>query len=366
MKRALLAFTFSLLFSAAGEAYPDLIRHHYVNCTACHVAPTGGGVLNMYGKSMSRELLSASGGEREAEFLHGVLPEGMLKDWLVVGGDVRLLQLHKESPDRKSGTFIPMQAGIELGIVTEKISAVAFIGHPERETRRILPYSPRFYAMWTPQEQLSIRAGRFYPAFGINVPYHTLPTRQGMGFGAGQERDTLEAVWSGEIWNAAASTSDSPEIVPAAARENLQTAQVHRTFSDSHRVGASLLRGTIRTETREAIAAHAVLGFNERWAYVTEFDFQTRTPSVGGSTNGLFHFSQLIWEARKGWHFYLMEEYSKHDISDSTSLMDSYGPGLRYFPRPHFELDFLWLKKRTAQVADRYDDYAWMLFHYYF
>ncbi|HRO66715.1 MAG TPA: hypothetical protein PL182_04020, partial [Pseudobdellovibrionaceae bacterium] len=142
--------------------------------------------------------------------------------------------------------------------------------------------------------------------------------------------------------------------------------QVHRTFNDSHRVGVSALKGSGFSEQREALGVHGVFGFNEKWAYLTEFDYQKRSSPTAPSQNGLFHFSQLIWEAKKGWHFYLLEEYSKSNLSDSSSLMNSYGPGLRYFPRPHFELDAVWLKKRTALVADRYDDYAWLMFHYYF
>ncbi|RYZ63714.1 MAG: hypothetical protein EOP05_23120, partial [Proteobacteria bacterium] len=51
---------------ANAEAYPDLIRHNYVNCTTCHVSPTGGGAMTEYGRAMSHELLSAWGTEREA------------------------------------------------------------------------------------------------------------------------------------------------------------------------------------------------------------------------------------------------------------------------------------------------------------
>lgn len=366
MKALLLLFLLVILKPQTGGAYPDLIRHHYVNCTACHVAPTGGGLVNLYGRSMSRELLSASGGEREAEFLHGALPENALKEWLLIGGNARVLQLHKESPDRKTGTTIPMQAGLEIGVVGEKLGAVAFIGQPERETRRIRAVSPRYYGLWKPTEELAFRAGKFIPAFGLNVPYHTLPTRQALGFSAGQEREAVEGVWSGEIWNVAASASQTPTVIPLARRENLVTAQVHRTFNDSHRIGVSYLKGSGFSEQREAVGLHGVFGFTENWAYLTEFDYQKRGSPNAPSQSGLFHFSQLIWEAKKGWHLYLLEEYSKSNVSDSSTLMNSYGPGLRYFPRPHFELDAVWLKKRTALVADRYDDYAWLMFHYYF
>lgn len=363
------ALFFSLMILGAGFeacAFPDLIRHHYVNCTACHVAPTGGGLLNPYGRSMSREVLSASGGEREVEFLHGILPEESMPEWLLPGGDIRVLQVHTESPDRKAGRTIFMQGGFEFGVVKGPVTGVIFLGQAVPEPRDVRWVAPRYYLLVNATEQLSVRGGRFVPAFGLNIPYHTLPTRQGLGFGANQERDAAEIVWSGEQWNWAVSGSRSAPNVPVALRENLATLQVNRTFLDSHRVGFSVLKGSSKSLERDAAGVQGVFGFTEKIAYLTEFDYFWNHPVAGGATTGLSHFSQLIWEVRKGWQPYLMETYMKSNLSDSSTLMDSRGVGLRYYPRPHFEIDLAWFKQRVAIVADRYDDMAWVLAHYYF
>lgn len=365
MKAALLLWTL-LAAGLEARAFPDLIRHHYVNCTACHVAPTGGGLLNPYGRSMSRELLSASGGEREIEFLHGVLPENAMPDWLLPGGDLRVIQVHTENPDRKAGRTIFMQAGFEFGVTKGPLTGVMFLGQAVNEPRDVRWVAPRYYLLWNATDQLSVRGGRFTPAFGLNIPYHTLPTRQALGFGANQERDTVETAWSGEKWNWALSGSRSASNVPVNARENLATLQINRTFLDSHRVGISVLKGSSKNGRRDGAGVQGVFGFTDKWAYMTEFDSLWTHPETGKATTGLYHFSQLIWEVKKGWQPYLMETYLKSNLSDSTSVTDSRGVGLRYYPRPHFALDLAWFKQRIGVVADRYDDMAWLLFHYYF
>jgi hypothetical protein len=361
---ALVFFGIALLARTSAVAFPDLIRHGYVNCNACHVSPTGGGMMSDYGRALSKELLSASSGEREAEFLHGLLPEDALNSWLRVGGDLRILQLHREDPNRKVGRTIPMQANFDVAAITEKFSAVFSIGQLDQATRGIRPVAPKYYVMWNARDELSIRAGKFMPAFGLNVPYHTLPTRQGLSFGVGQEREAIESVWNGETWNFAGSVSRSARELPKDQREELFTAQLNRTLGTSHRIGASLAQGRTDSTSREAASLHAALGFTEHLAYLTEFTWQTTSGTT--KTTGLYHFSQLLWEARKGWNLYLMEDYQLGDLSDTGTLADGHGAGLRYFPRPHIEIDFAWFKRRKAVVADRYDDEAWLLLHYYF
>ena len=355
------------LLPKTAKAYPDLIRHNYVNCNSCHVSPTGGGLLAPYGRAMSNEILSRWGSERETEPLHGLLPEGAIPESLLLGGEVRIIQVHKESPDQIVERGFLMQAGIEVGYKIDTLTFVGFFGEADRGTRSVKPVSPRYYALWNPQEQLSLRAGKFIPVFGINVPYHTFPTRQDLGFGPGTERETAEAVWSGEVWNLGASISRTPTgPIPRERRETLATVQVNRNFLGSYRAGLSYLQGFSTAAEREALGVHGLLGFNEHWAYISEFTFQ-KLQNTGGSTqNGLFHFSQLLWEATKGVNLYLAEEYSKADLGDSNTLVNSWGVGTRLHPRPHFEFDLAFYKKRTAVIADRYDDYAWLLFHYYF
>lgn len=339
-----------VLFSGKAHAFPDLVRHNYVNCNTCHVSPTGGGAMTPYGRAMSLELLSAWGTERETSFLNGIVKQEELPEWLIAGGDVRYLQIFRDSPTRQSARSMWMQTEVELGAKYKQVGATAAIGQYDQRETDVRWISPRFYAYFTPRDELTVRAGRFVPVFGIAVPYHTLPTRQGLGFAPGFERNAVESVWSGELWNFAGSVSQTPD-------EKLATLQVNRNFLGHYRVGVSLLRGSTDDLERSAVGLHGVLGFTKQWAYLTEFTYQE---------HGLYHFSQLLYEPWKGFGVYLLEDYQKTDLDDSSTLTNSVGPGIRFFPRPHFELDAVYLKRRVAAVADRYDTYAWFVAHYYF
>jgi len=358
------ALAFVIFGQGKARAFPDLIRHNYVNCTACHVSPTGGGVLNAYGRSMSRELLSAKGHEREGEFLHGALPEGLQPDWLQIGGDARVIGVHRESPSLLSERWFVMQTSPEVAVTAQRLSAAISIGQAERATRQVRWVSPRYFLQWTPLDELAVRVGKFIPVFGLNVPYHPSPTRQSLGFAPGQERHTIESVWSGEGWNLGASASQTPASL--GATETLFTAQMNRNFLGSYRIGLSVLHGSSDEQARRAASAHALLGFTDRLAYLSEFTFQRQEVKGGTDRVGLYHFSQLLYEIARGWNIYFLEDYEKSDLGDSTTLAHSLGPGIRFFPRPHLELDGVFLKKRVAAVADRYDDFAWLMVHYYF
>lgn len=360
-----IGFVVSLLIGAKTEAFPDLIRHGYVNCTACHISPTGGGVMTDYGRALSRELLSAKGGEREAEFLHGVLPPETLASWLRVGGDIRVLQLHREDPDRIVGRTIPMQANVDIAAVSDRLTAVISIGKPDAVRRTIRPVSPMYYVLWNIRDEFALRMGKLTPAFGLHMADHTLPTRQGLSLGAGQEREAFEGVWSGESWNIAGSLSRSARDLAKPQREDLVTLQVHRVLGDTHRVGFSLLDGVKLDETRTAQSLHGTFGITEAWAYLSEFTWQTRRQKQT-STTSLHHFSQLLWEFRRGWNLYFLETYQLGRLGDRSTLTDSQGLGLRYFPRPHFEIDATALRRRQAIIADRYDTEGRLLLHYYF
>jgi hypothetical protein len=50
----LIAFAILSLATSRADAYPWMIRHEYNNCIACHVDPSGGGMLTPYGRGQSQ------------------------------------------------------------------------------------------------------------------------------------------------------------------------------------------------------------------------------------------------------------------------------------------------------------------------
>ena len=117
-----------LLISTHLYAFPEMIRHGYTNCTACHVSPSGGGLLNQYGRSLSKDVLSTWSAKNEENFLHGAINTESVNDWLVTGGDLRAVQVHQENDNIKRGKFIKMQAGLEVGINQPKWAIIGSFG----------------------------------------------------------------------------------------------------------------------------------------------------------------------------------------------------------------------------------------------
>ena len=48
------------------------------------------------------------------------------------------------------------------------------------------------------------------------------------------------------------------------------------------------------------------------------------------------------------------------------TLTNAYGLGFQWFPRPHFDFEGIWNKRRVAQRSSDYTDYAYLMMHYYF
>ena len=358
--KTLVALTFVLLCTKA-HAFPEMVRHNYPNCIACHESPSGGGLLTPYGRTISTSVLSTWGSEKEARAFYGAFDNKYTKSWLNVGGDLRSLQLHTNSKTAMNGRFIRMQTGIEAAVKFMNFKLVSFFGKQE-EGNMVRGESIRHYVMYQPTDEISLRAGRFIPNFGLNIPEHTLATRRSLGFDQGSERDQMEMMWNGEKLNASGSISQTVTTDVRKNQEKAFTTQWNYTLNDSYRVGANVWFGKENKKSRQIYGVNAVLGFTEKFYYMSEFDLQ----SSFDKKKGLFHFSKIGYEIVKGFHLIGLEEYRKSDLKNDKTLLNAHGLGAQWYPRPHIDLEAIWNKRRVAQQSNDYTDYAYLMMHYYF
>jgi hypothetical protein len=352
-------------YSPMSQAYPDMIRHNYPNCTACHFSPAGGGLLNSYGRSISTEVLSRWGTEKEARPFYGALDSEKLNRWLQVGGNIRALQFHHESGQVLEGRTIPMQAGLDVAAQFGRWTWAFFFGRLDKDWK-IQPDFVRYYSLYQASDEVSIRVGRFVPIFGLNIPQHTLPTRGSLGFGQSSERDTVETMWTNEKWNIAVSGSKSLSTKSKPDIETAISTQINYNLADSYRMGVSYWLGAEDKQHREIMSTHLVFGFSEHLFLLTESALQTKWQVGSKEISGFYHFAKLGYEITKGFHIHFVEDYTQTDFDSENSKIESFGPGFAFYPRPHFEFEGLYSKRRIKILNDNYEDYAYLLMHFYF
>ena len=345
-------------FSNAVFAYPENVRHGYVNCTSCHVSPTGGGILTPYGRDLSREVLSTWGKEGEGEFLYGIIK---LPDWLLMGGDARTLYLYRDNPRVQEGMWLWMQSDVEASLSFKNLWFVGTFGKNYSGSRGII--SRRHYINWRPREELSFRGGRFYPAFGINTPDHIIPTKRGLGWDQGDETYNVEVGWLGESFNFyATGIFGRPDFSPSKQEKGISLLGA-LNLGERFKVGGSYYFGHKSDEDRHILGPFGILGFTSHFFLLSEFDWQWKDTTTG-SQSGFVHYERLNYEIFQGLHLYLNHEQSYLNLNSSSSNQYSFGLGMQFFPRPHFELNLLWQKQKTPTYDD-FVDFAWVLLHFY-
>lgn len=327
-----------LIWGSMVMAYPENMRLGYTSCAACHVSPTGGGVLKAYGRSAGEEMATwAPEGSGRLLGLVG-MPEPV-----AIRGGARHVNINSDGYHRK---FL-MSADIELGVhASKEVWLVASGGVFGPERRR--EYRSN-YVLWQPMKLVSWRLGKFFPAYGIMGADHTIPTRRGLGFDEGQESYNVEygihskwaeffftAIYGNEVTLAMKADDGykSEAIAPgAAARITL--------FLDTIHVGGSY-RYSIRD--LESLTDH-IYGPFMLWAprrelyWLGEADRVVTYPKNQEPPyyRDVAH-SEVGYEVIHGLHAKTIGEYD---------AVRSYGGALQWFPVPHAELLLKAMKLRN-------------------
>lgn len=308
------------LLSSVAFSFPEMIRHGYVNCLTCHISPNGGGILTPYGRSLSEQVISTWHTENEGKSVNDQ-----------VGGDVRAVQLYSRNKKATFAKFILMQADIEVALPLRTLTLVGSVGRSDDGYID----SHKHYALYQPIERLSLRAGRFQEAYGINLPEHVATIKRGLGWDYSSETYNLEASWSDEKWDAFLTGTIGR---PGESYDQAISARTSYTFFDTLKLGMS---GHFSPGKRTLFGPYAIFGFTKSFFLLAEVDIQKT------KVWDTYQYLRLDYEWLQGLHSFILWEGEQ-----------SYGIGLQWFPRPHFELQGVWEKQATA-------DFAWLLFHYW-
>lgn len=376
MFQALWVALIALGSAPQAQAFPELTRHGYANCTACHVSPNGGGVLTQYGRELSREILSSWGTEREAQFLEGAFKS---PEWLNAGGDIRVAQTFVDTSLVNLAQFFYMQADLELSATVGKLTADVSLGLDSVNGKDFPSefLSRRHYLSYRFTDEFGLRVGRFYPAYGINTPDHYIPIKRDLGFDSSQRTESynVEASWLGDQWTIYATGVFGRPDKAALTREVGDAISASYFINEKFRVGLSQYYGTTDAGHRSLFGAFGILGFTHEFSLLTEIDMQKSTsvaiPNVPSpvSVSDLAVYNKLGYEFVKGLNGFVTYEVWSPDFTAAptgkSTAQFTYSVGAQWFPRPHFEFEAQYQKTQYRNPLGEYSDYIVLMGHYY-
>jgi hypothetical protein len=241
----------SLSFSRSAAAYPQYVFKGLGDCNACHHSPTGGGLLNHWGRA---SLDPTWGGSLENVWGHSDLSSPPPAPAVDLGADVRLLGLFGTDSDGTIGPiFVPMLA--ELGGAAAWQRWTLYGALTPRSVGTTYLLASREHGLQDSFDgSLQLRAGRMVLPFGIRQPDHTQYVRSDFALDKYDQSYGLELDWRGAAWSLFASgfVGDLTGR-PDDRQERGAAATLLRKLGDSS-VGLSLL-GTVSGAVRRAAAS---------------------------------------------------------------------------------------------------------------
>lgn len=367
MLRILFA-AFLALVPASAFSFPEMVKHDYSNCTSCHLAPNGGGLLTQYGRELSREIVSTHGREHESDFLYGLIQQ---PEWLVLGGDVRVLRVRQ---DNLNGTAAPsrtilMQADLEAALNIAKFSAQGTIGR--LDTAFVGPetsawISRRHWLAFRPGDEFTLRAGRFMRTYGINIPEHTGYIKRGLGWDERSETYNLEAAYLGEKVNIFVTGNIGRPDDKSLKTEAGFVGSASLLIADHYKLGSSYYFGNSDFTERNIFGVWAILGFSKKVAMLAELDFQRNFARTFITPQwGLVDYVKFDYEPIQGIHGFVVQQLSRLNFLNQSTRASTYNFGVQWLPRPHFDLQLTLERRQTVAVSDNYVNWWYFQFHYY-
>jgi len=367
-----LIWVFILIFSIEAFGFVENVTKGYPNCMACHVSPTGGGILSDYGRVLSAEMMStwkvSKGFEKP---FYGLVNNTKNVKF---GGQLRTIQVHAENDQIKVGKKFIMQNNVEFAAKYMEAFLVGTIGTKEgpkgtEEKAKLL--SERHFLLWETSPDTKVRIGKFRQHFGIFDPNHTRLVKESLGFGSNTETYNLEVSkfydW-GEINVSHSLGKLLSNEVDDQSKRDFAFNYSHYLEGDS-RLGTSLLIGKSKTYKRFVLGLNAVIPIGENGVGRSEVNFEKKKLlNLNNSSNylpGLYGAHVYGYKFFKGGLGYFVFEHSQSNLEDNDSLILSPGIGLQLLPIPHVEVQLEYQKRRFQNDRENPEHRSFMVFHLY-
>jgi hypothetical protein len=360
------------------EAYPWMIRHDYASCAACHVDPSGGGILTDYGRAQSELLLAMRtqppGGEGEVspstDFLFGAVT---LPEWLNLAFAFRGGALLNRTPTFSAVRPVQMLSDVRGAVSVGQLRASASLGFA---LRRALPASltpfpennlvsrEHWLGVDLADGAVLLRAGRIVLPFGLRNVEHALWVRETTGTDSNEDQQHgLSVAYNVEGVRAELmGFVGSLQLHPAYYRERGYSGYVELALSPHAALGVSSLMAQARYDlvTRQPFVLRQAHGLFARWAPVRPLVLMVEADALLGQSQGQgTSFGgagalQADVEVVQGLHLIgTAELLSRPELRGSGGWLS-----VAWFFNPHAELRVDGILRRTATAGRAADVFS--------
>lgn len=338
-------------------AEPTFLSKQYPRCTACHYSASGGGLLTPYGRSLSREEISTfgrrdpaaeAGAWAEEEFLFGVVGSDSP---LQLGLDLRPSQLRievagRDLPDRNLLMNLDLQAAWRAGDWT----AYGTVGR--RPGGGLVTYE--HWVARQVSDRVSMRGGRFLPAYGVRFADHTSLSRDRLGLAEDDQVYAVELDFSSDrsLLQVAVGPGRAESLLDddGSAALTVSGRAHHDLGSRTVAVASVLHRGAAdRAGRSTAVGAsfgYAPVAWLTTW---TQGDILFQDSAPGDRAVILTHQTSVeVW--RGVWLRISPQRYRAPD--DPRTEIHRIVYGLDFYPRTHWHVNLSWYRDRFV-FSDR-------------
>ena len=335
-----------LLGCTEAAAYPQFqFSTGNSRCGDCHYSPSGGGLLNTYGRSESADTISRGG---NGDFLYGAYKE---PDWVKLGVDLRVAGLVKDQAAEPEYLAFPMLGDTYVYFQSGAWSLYTAFGPRAQARSQRKSVIKRFgsrehYVMWRPNtHDWYVRVGRFHAPYGLRPPDHTWYVRRELNFYTFDETYNVSVgkTGNGSELHLTGFTSLAAKFTQAGSANESGFAAYyeHDVISETAAIAGQARIAFSGDDANYFIGAVGKYYIeNPRILVLAELDLglQTFAASPGPSRAKLISYIGATWFPFTGLMLTAAHEHYDEDLSVGGLARDGLSLSVQLFPRAKWEI----------------------------